>query len=118
MGGDVEARGGRPATADQALGVPSADLGAVADAVCRPVPLGAASVERSRRSVRISWLTYLDPFGLSGAGELHNRLLIETGRRRGHQITVSPWLRGRAQRMMRRARLTRRVPIDWDADLF
>ena len=68
--------------------------------------------------MRISWLTYLDPFVLSGGGELHNRLLIETGRRRGHQITVSPWLRGRAQRMMRRARLTRRVPIDWDADLF
>lgn len=68
--------------------------------------------------MRISWLTYLDPFVFSGGGELHNRLVIEVGRRRGHQITVSPWLRGGVQRVMRRARLTRRVPIDWHADLF
>jgi glycosyltransferase involved in cell wall biosynthesis len=68
--------------------------------------------------VRISWLTYLDPFVFSGGGELHNRLLIEVGRRRGHQITVSPWLRGRAQRLMRRVGLSRRLTVDWKADVF
>jgi glycosyltransferase involved in cell wall biosynthesis len=49
---------------------------------------------------------------------MHNRLLIEIGRRRGHQITISPWLRRRAQRLLRRANLGRHVPVDWDADLF
>jgi glycosyltransferase involved in cell wall biosynthesis len=49
---------------------------------------------------------------------MHNRLLIEVGRRRGHQITISPWLRRRAQRLLRRAHMTRHVPVDWDADLF
>jgi glycosyltransferase involved in cell wall biosynthesis len=68
--------------------------------------------------MRIGWLTYLDPFVFSGGGELHNRLLIEVGRGRGHQILVSSWLRGRPQRMMRRVRLTRRVPVDWSADVF
>jgi glycosyltransferase involved in cell wall biosynthesis len=69
-------------------------------------------------SVKISWLTYLDPFVFSGGGELHDRLLIEVGRRRGHEIVVSPWLRNRPQRLRRRARLSRRVPVDWEADLF
>jgi glycosyltransferase involved in cell wall biosynthesis len=68
--------------------------------------------------MRISWLSYLDPFLFSGGGELSNRRLIEVGRRRGHQITVSPWLRRRPQRLARRLRLSRRVPVDWDADLF
>jgi glycosyltransferase involved in cell wall biosynthesis len=68
--------------------------------------------------VRISWLTYLDPFVFSGGGELSNRSLIEAGRRRGHQITISPWLRHRPQRLMRRAGLARQVPVDWEADLF
>ncbi len=49
---------------------------------------------------------------------MHNRLLIEVGRRRGHQITISPWLRRRAQRLLRRANMARHVPVDWDADLF
>ena len=49
---------------------------------------------------------------------MHNRQLIETGRRRGHQISVSPWLRRRPQRMMRRTRIARRVSVDWSADLF
>src|SRR5438309_486809 len=71
-----------------------------------------------RRLMKISWLTYLDPFVFLGGGELHNRLLIEVGRRRGHEIAVSPWLRGRAQRLGRRARLTHRVPVDWEADVF
>jgi glycosyltransferase involved in cell wall biosynthesis len=49
---------------------------------------------------------------------MHDRLLIEVGRRRGHQITISPWLRRRAQRVLRRANVARHVPVDWDADLF
>jgi len=49
---------------------------------------------------------------------MHNRLLIEVGRRRGHQITISPWLRRRAQRLLRRVNAVRHVPVDWDADLF
>lgn len=49
---------------------------------------------------------------------MHNRLLIEVGRRRGHQITISPWLRRRAQRLLRRVNMARHVPVDWDADLF
>jgi glycosyltransferase involved in cell wall biosynthesis len=68
--------------------------------------------------VRISWLTYLDPFVFSGGGEMHNRLVIQVGRGRGHRIAVSPWLRGRAQRLMRRGGLAGRMPVDWDADLF
>jgi glycosyltransferase involved in cell wall biosynthesis len=68
--------------------------------------------------VRITWLTYLDPFEFTGGGELHNRQLIETGRGRGHQITISPWLRRRPQRLLRRTRLARRVSVDWSADLF
>jgi glycosyltransferase involved in cell wall biosynthesis len=68
--------------------------------------------------VKIAWISYLDPFVFSGGGELHNRLLIDVGRERGHQITVSPWLRGRAQRLVRRTGVARRVPINWDADVF
>jgi glycosyltransferase involved in cell wall biosynthesis len=68
--------------------------------------------------MRISWLSYLDPFTFSGGGELSNRQLIQVGRRRGHRITVSPWLRRRPQRVARRLGLHRRVPVDWDADLF
>jgi glycosyltransferase involved in cell wall biosynthesis len=68
--------------------------------------------------LRISWLTYLDPFVFSGGGEMHDRLLIEVGRRRGHRITISPWLRRRAQRLLRRAHVLPHVPVDWDADLF
>jgi glycosyltransferase involved in cell wall biosynthesis len=68
--------------------------------------------------MKISWLSYLDPFVFSGGGELSNRTLIEIGRRRGHQITVSPWLRHRPQRLARRLGLSRHVQVDWDADLF
>jgi len=68
--------------------------------------------------MKISWLSYLDPFVFSGGGELSNRKLIQVGRRRGHQITVSPWLRHRPQRLARRLGLSRRVPVNWDADLF
>lgn len=68
--------------------------------------------------MRISWLSYLDPFVFSGGGELSNRGLIEVGRRRGHQITVAPWLRRRPQRLARRLGLSRRISVDWDADLF
>ncbi len=68
--------------------------------------------------MRITWLSYLDPFEFTGGGELHNRQLIDTGRRRGHQISISPWLRRRPQRLMRRTRIARRVPVDWSSDLF
>jgi glycosyltransferase involved in cell wall biosynthesis len=68
--------------------------------------------------VKVTWLTYLDPFVFSGGGELHNRLLIEVGRERGHLITISPWLRERPQRAVRRIGLHRRLMVDWSADLF
>ncbi len=68
--------------------------------------------------MKISWLSYLDPFVFSGGGELSDRLLIEVGRARGHEISVSAWLGHRAQRMLRRSRLSRRVSVDWDADFF
>jgi glycosyltransferase involved in cell wall biosynthesis len=49
---------------------------------------------------------------------MHNRVLIEAGRRRGHRISISPWLRHRAQRLLRRVNPVRHLPVDWDADLF
>jgi glycosyltransferase involved in cell wall biosynthesis len=69
-------------------------------------------------ALRLAWLCYLDPFALSGGGELASRCLIEAGRRRGHQISIAPWLRGRPQRAARRYGLHRRVAVDWEADLF
>lgn len=68
--------------------------------------------------MKIAWLSYLDPHVFTGGGELANRTLIETGRRRGHEIAVSPWLRTRPQRVARRLGLHRRVAVDWDADVF
>jgi glycosyltransferase involved in cell wall biosynthesis len=68
--------------------------------------------------MRIAWISYMDPFVLSGGGELHNRAIIDAGRRRGHQIRVSAWLRRRPQRLARRLGIHRRLTVDWDADLF
>jgi glycosyltransferase involved in cell wall biosynthesis len=76
------------------------------------------AISRRGVSVRISWLSYLDPFTFSGGGELHNRLLIEVGRRRGHEISLAPWLRGRTQRVVRRSGLAQRLRVDWSADMF
>lgn len=69
-------------------------------------------------SLKIAWISYLDPFALSGGGEMANRTLIEAGRRRGHEIVLSPWLRRRPQRLLRRLRVLRNVRVDWDADAF
>jgi glycosyltransferase involved in cell wall biosynthesis len=68
--------------------------------------------------VRIAWLSFLDVNSFSGGGELAQRDLIGIGRARGHTILESPFLRGRAQRVLRRSRVHRRVEVDWDADVF
>ena len=68
--------------------------------------------------MRIAWLSFLDVNSFSGGGELAQRDLIRIGRERGHTITESPFLRGRAQRALRRSRLYRRVEVDWNADVF
>lgn len=69
-------------------------------------------------AVRIAWLSYLDPYVFGGGGELNQRAVIDQGRARDHQISVSPFLRRRPQRIARRIGLSRRVDVDWDADLF
>jgi glycosyltransferase involved in cell wall biosynthesis len=68
--------------------------------------------------MRITWITFLDPFVLSGGGELNHRAAIVEGRRRGHTITVTAFLGRRVQRALRRARLARRITVDWESDLF
>jgi glycosyltransferase involved in cell wall biosynthesis len=68
--------------------------------------------------LKIAWLSYLDPFVMSGGGEMDNRTLIEVGRRRGHTVTVSAWLRQRSQRLLRRAGMLRGVGVNWSADAF
>ena len=68
--------------------------------------------------MRVAWLSFLDPLVLSGGGELSQRAAILEGRRLGHTITVTGFLGSRHQRALRRARLLRRVDVDWDADLF
>jgi glycosyltransferase involved in cell wall biosynthesis len=68
--------------------------------------------------VKVAWLSYLDAGVFDGGGELQQRVLLDEGRRRGHAISESPFLRRRPQRAMRRARLLRGVSVDWDADLF
>lgn len=68
--------------------------------------------------MKIAWLSYLDPFVFSGGGELNNRAYIETGRKRGHDIRVSAWLRHRPQRLARRLGVHQRLGVAWDADLF
>ncbi len=68
--------------------------------------------------MRVAWLSFLDPPVLSGGGELSQRAAILEGRPLGHTITVTSFLGSRHQRALRRARLLRRVDVDWDADLF
>ena len=68
--------------------------------------------------MRVAWIAYLDPYAYSGGGELSQRMLIEEGRRRGHVITLSPFLRRRPQRIVRRSRLWRHLRVDWSADVF
>jgi glycosyltransferase involved in cell wall biosynthesis len=82
------------------------------------VLLRRAADSTAELRVRISWLTYLDPFEFSGGGERHNRSLIEVGRRRGHHISVAAWLRRRHQRLLRRVRVARHLRVDWSADVF
>lgn len=68
--------------------------------------------------MRIAWLSFLDVNTFSGGGELAQRDLISIGRKRGHTISESPFLRGRAQRVLRRSHVYRRVDVDWNADVF
>jgi glycosyltransferase involved in cell wall biosynthesis len=68
--------------------------------------------------VRIAWLSFLDVNSFSGGGEVAQRDLIRIGRERGHAISESPFLRGRAQRVLRRSRAYRRLEVDWNADVF
>jgi glycosyltransferase involved in cell wall biosynthesis len=70
------------------------------------------------RTVRIAWLSYLDPYAFSGGGELNVRALLATGRARGHRISETSFLRSRPQRLLRRTHLHRGVKVDWAADLF
>jgi glycosyltransferase involved in cell wall biosynthesis len=80
--------------------------------------MGGSRRHGSVRAVRIAWLSYLDPYVFRGGGELSQRALIDCGRARGHQISVSPFLRRRPQRIVRRIGLSRGVEVDWNADLF
>src|SRR5215207_6653937 len=73
---------------------------------------------RTGGSVRIAWISFLDVNAFSGGGELAQRDLLRVGRVRGHTISESPFLRGRAQRLLRRSRVYRRVEVDWNADMF
>jgi glycosyltransferase involved in cell wall biosynthesis len=68
--------------------------------------------------MKVTWVSFLDPFVFSGGGERNIRTLIETGRRRGHEVVVESFLRDRAQRALRRSRLHRRFEVDMDADAF
>ena len=68
--------------------------------------------------MKVSWISYLDPYAYHGGGELSHRRIIEAGRRRGHDINISAFLRGRASSGARRLGLATRLRVDWDADLF
>jgi glycosyltransferase involved in cell wall biosynthesis len=68
--------------------------------------------------LKIAWLSYLDAHAFDGGGELHQRAIIDAGRARGHSIVQSPFLRGRAQRALRRTQLYRRIKVEWGADAF
>jgi glycosyltransferase involved in cell wall biosynthesis len=68
--------------------------------------------------LKIAWLSYLDAHAFSGGGELHQRAMIDAGRARGHTIIQAPFLRGRAQRALRRTQLHRGLKVEWDADAF
>ena len=70
------------------------------------------------RAVKIEWVGLLDAQVYTGGGELGQRDLIDAGRRRGHVISESPFLRRRPQRVLRRSRIYRGLRVDWDADLF
>jgi glycosyltransferase involved in cell wall biosynthesis len=68
--------------------------------------------------MRITWLSFLDVNAFSGGGERAQRELIEVGRSRGHSIIESALLRGRFQRVLRRASRFTHVRVDWSADIF
>jgi glycosyltransferase involved in cell wall biosynthesis len=68
--------------------------------------------------VKVAWLSMLDVNRPAGGGELAQREVIAAGRRRGHAIVETPFLRGRLQRALRKARFHRRLRVDWTADLF
>jgi glycosyltransferase involved in cell wall biosynthesis len=68
--------------------------------------------------LKIAWLSYLDAHAFDGGGELQQRAVIDAGRARGHAIVQAAFLRGRAQRALRRTQLHRQVRVEWDADAF
>jgi glycosyltransferase involved in cell wall biosynthesis len=68
--------------------------------------------------MRIAWIGFLDVNTFSGGGELAQRELLAVGRTRGHTIVESAFLRGRLQRLLRRTGRYRRLPVDWNADIF
>jgi glycosyltransferase involved in cell wall biosynthesis len=68
--------------------------------------------------VKIAWITYLAFDVFTGGGERAQRRIVEEGRKRGHEIAASAFLRRRPQRALRRTGLYRSLPIDWDADVF
>lgn len=68
--------------------------------------------------MNISWISFLDVNIFSGGGELGQRELIAIGRERGHSISESAFLRGKLQRILRRASRYPRLRVDWTADIF
>jgi glycosyltransferase involved in cell wall biosynthesis len=68
--------------------------------------------------MRVTWITFLDPFVLNGGGELSQRAAILEGRARGHKINLTAFLGARPQRALRRLGILRSVDVDWNADLF
>jgi glycosyltransferase involved in cell wall biosynthesis len=53
---------------------------------------------RNQATMKINFLSYLDPFKYSGGGELALRTVIERGRQRGHEIHVFARRRGKLSR--------------------
>jgi hypothetical protein len=68
--------------------------------------------------MRIAWISHLDVNRFPGGGELAQRELIAVGRSRGHMITETAVVRGRLQRLLRRALQYPYMSVDWHADIF
>jgi glycosyltransferase involved in cell wall biosynthesis len=68
--------------------------------------------------VKIEWISFLDPFVYDGGGELQHRALIQSGRRRGHDIRSRGFLGRRPQRGLRRLGLHAGMRVDFSADAF
>lgn len=68
--------------------------------------------------MRVSWISYLDPFVYKGGGELSQRALIEHGRSRGHEIVMASFLKRRPQRALRRWGIHTQLAVDLNSDAF